>query len=182
MAVDINRSIEFDGRVLAEIDLGQCRELALGLIADGKEWHSHVLSPGCKLNPFQQSYAIIIEDDTDGTTYVAASDRFPEVDKELVKMLHGEDILDARKVETAGSGDPCNSTLLLLVRDLDKRHVAWHHHMHFPNCVFNPNPGNWSISVEFGESEVTDESYPEEPVDVLRELEVLYFRNLETRI
>lgn len=177
----MTRSIEFNGYHYTEVALERCRDIALGLDETGKNWHSHVLSPGCRLNPFPDLYAIVVEDNTDDVTYVASSDGFPEVDKELVKILHGDDILDADKIADDGSEGQESSTLLALVEDLDGRGVAWHHHMHFPDCVFNPRRGQWAISVEHGDGAVADESYAEEPVDVLRRIEVAYFSNLEAK-
>jgi hypothetical protein len=56
--------------------------------------------------------------------------------------------------------------------------MHWHHHMHFPTCAFNPHPGQWSISVE-SPDETFSEVFVEEPRDILREIEVIYFENLD---
>ena len=118
-------------------------------------------------------FDLVIEDDTDGKAYIAPSSGFPEVDKDLVKMLHGDDILS----EEAAGKAPIKSPLLDRLRDLDVRDVPWHHHMNFPACAFNPTKGKWAITVESAEG-TFHESYDDEPVDVLREVEVLYFRKL----
>ena len=158
------------------VALDTCLDLAAGIGRAGRKWHSHVLSPGCDHNPFVDQYALVIEDDGDGIAYVAPSQGFPEADKDLVKILHGDDILDAKAVAPGGSG--AGSALLRRVRDLDARRVAWHHHMHFPGCVLSAHRGKWAISIESGEGSFS-EAYADEPIDVLRELEVLYFANLE---
>ena len=101
------------------------------------------------------------------------------MDKQFVKMLHGDDILDAGKVHGNGAGPAVESALLDEVVALDAQKTPWHHHMNFPDCVFNPEKGRWAISVESGSDGFSHESYDEEPVDVLREMEVRYFRNLE---
>jgi hypothetical protein len=89
-----------DGRSIAfrRIPLGNCLALGERLRDAGGRWHSHVLSPDCKHNPFAGRYAVVIEDDEAAIPYIAeAAAEFPEVDMLLVRMLHGVDILDATK-------------------------------------------------------------------------------------
>jgi hypothetical protein len=160
--------------------LDACRVQAEALIGAGRKWHSHVFSPGCVQNPFDGVYAIVVEDDSSMTPYIAKGTyEFPDVDKELVKLLHGNDILDAAKA-TGGSEVAKTSLLLAHIMRLQEGEIAWHHHMHFPACAFNPMPGRWSISVE-GEGSFFAESFDSEPVDILREVEVIYFGNLERK-
>lgn len=162
------------------IALEHCLPLVEGFVAAGTAWHSHVLSPGCAFNPYEGRYAIVVEDDGAHVAYIAPSDGFPEVDKQFVKMLHGDDILDA---DAAAAGDPAEtaaSALLARLRAIDGRGVHWHHHMNFPACALNPHRGRWAITVESDEGTFS-ESYDDEPKAVLREIEVLYFRNLAAR-
>lgn len=158
-----------------EIKLDACESLVSGLVGEHKPWHSHVLSPGCAFNPFDGRYAIVVEDDRDHVAYIAASDGFPDVDKLFVKILHGDDILD----ETVVDRDVLlrGSDLLRRVDEIDGRRVKWHHHMNFPACQLNPHRGTWAITIESDEGTFS-ETYKDEPKDVLREIEVLYFRNL----
>ena len=160
------------------IPLESCLQFALSLSEAGKHWHSHVLSPGCVHNPYDDQYAIVIEDDTEACAYIAPSDQFPEVDKELVKILHGNDILDFSKTSANGGAEDIPSAMLDRLRLIDGNGVVWHHHMNFPACVFNPQPGKWSITIESEEGEFS-ESFADEPIAILREVEVLYFRNLD---
>jgi hypothetical protein len=173
----LNKQIEHGGTTYEIIELETCMPRALQFQEQNKHWHSHVLSPGCAHNPYPEKYAIILEDDTLGKVFIALSDEFPEVDKELVKMLHGDDILSAE----ARSPTPLTSPFLERLRDIDEREVPWHHHMNFPTCAFNPVKGKWAITVESDEG-VFHDSFDDEPVDVLREVEVLYFRNLDKKI
>jgi hypothetical protein len=165
------------GVVYRRIAFGDCLALGESLRDAGKNWHSHVLSPACLHNPFGAHYAIVVEDDTEGIAYIAAgATEFPEVDKQLVKMLHGDDILDPAK--TTGGAEAAKSSLLLAhIMALQSKGLHWHHHMHFPSCAFNPHPGKWSISVE-ADVYLFSESFAEEPVNILREVEVIYFGNL----
>lgn len=166
--------------VYKRVMLDACYDLAMGLKDAGKKWHSHVLSPRCAHNPYKESYAIVIEDDSDGVAYIAQSNGFPEVDKDLVKILHGDDILDASKATAGKDGVSIQSEMLKRLMEIDARGVAWHHHMNFPDCVFNPHKGKWAITVE-SDAGTFSEAYDDEPVDVLREVEVIYFRNLEQK-
>ena len=162
------------GITYQQIAQSDCLSLAQNLAKDGKHWHSHVLSPGCLHNPFK-GYALVIEDDTAAIPYISdCGNAFPEVDKDLVKMLHGADILDSS--QRAGLVPP--SQVLNHLAVLQEQMTPWHHHMHFPGCAFNPHPGKWSISVESPDLLVA-EAFGAEPIDVLREVEVLYFANLD---
>ena len=126
-------------------------------------------------NPYP-GYALVIEDDAANTPYIADSGaNFPEVDKDLVRMLHGADILDA---DTAAASEMPPLRLLDHLMALQSAQIPWHHHMHFPSCAFNPHPGKWSISIESPDILFAG-AFGTEPVDVLREVEVLYFGNLD---
>lgn len=169
-------TLTFRGIRYTQIDLDDCLPLAKRLQEDGKHWHFHVVSPVCLHNPFAGEYALVLEDDDTATPYIAkAGKTFPEVDKVLVRMLHGDTILERsanKRIEDAGS-----SRILSHIEDLQVRGEPWHHHMHFPSCVFNPLPGQWSISVESLRMLMV-EAFECEPVDVLREVELMYFENL----
>ncbi|GLK73019.1 hypothetical protein KHC23_06210 [Ancylobacter dichloromethanicus] len=162
------------------IALERCLPLVEGLVAAGRKWHSHVLSPGCAFNPYDRRYAIVVEDDAGHIAYIAPSDGFPEVDKTFVKMLHGDDILDEHAARAADPAEAAGSALLARLRGIDAQGVHWHHHMNFPACALNPHRGRWAITVE-SENGTFSESYDAEPKAVLREIEVLYFRNLAAR-
>lgn len=170
--------LSFRGITYRQIALADCLDLGRALQAAGGAWHSHVLSPGCSHNPFDGHYAIVIEDDATGTPHIAeGGTAFPEVDKQLVKMLHGDDILDAAKA-VGGAEVAKSSRLLAHVMTLQEAGLPWHHHMHFPGCAFNPHPGRWAISVESPDCQFA-EAFAAEPVAILREVEVIYFGNLD---
>jgi hypothetical protein len=174
----VARTITHRGVTYGLVALGNCLRLAQGIERAGKGWHHHVLSPGCLHNPYAASYALVIEDDTEGVAYIAPSEGFPDVDKDLVRLLHGEDILDATKVRA--NADIMETALLRLVSELDAKGTAWHHHMHFPSCVLSPHKGKWSIAIE-SDGHAVYETYAHEPVEILRAVEVSYFRNLERK-
>jgi len=152
------------------VALESCLELAMGIQRAGRKWHPHVLSPDCVHNPYAGAYAIVVEDDTDGVAYIAPSDNFPDVDKDLVKILHGDDILDPSKVAAEPGGSVIETVLLRVVAELNGKGADWHHHMHFPTCILSPHKGKWSIVIESANLTVS-ESYNNEPVDILRAIE-----------
>ncbi len=171
-------TIVYGGIDYTEITLASCAELAERLQAAGTPWHSHALIPGCAYNPYAR-YAVVIEDDKNKRAFVAASEQFPEVDKTLVRMLHGDDIL-AEQRTAASTGKHVGSQVLDRLLDIERRRARWHHHMCFPDCSFNQDPGTWLILVESEEGSFS-ESWPEEPVDVLREIEVKFFQRAAER-
>jgi hypothetical protein len=172
------RSVTHGGTRYVVVPVESCVDRAVSIRSAGKIWHTHVLSPGCRYNPFAGDYAVVIEDDHERTAYIASSTEFPEVDRELVVMLHGDDILDGQKTEAVTGVKSPSSTLLPRLRQLDMAGVEWHHHMNFPGCALSPDPSGWVISVESAGGDFS-EVFPGEPVDVLREVEVLYFANLD---
>lgn len=170
--------IDYRGLSFTVIPMDACVPTGERLAAAGKHWHSHVLSPGCVHNPFDGHYAVVVEDDAENITYIAeGTEAFPEADKVLVKMLHGDDILDPAAAK-GGSEAAKDSLLLAHILRLQEKGLRWHHHMHFPGCAFNPHPGKWSIGVE-SPGAFYAEAFDDEPVDTLREVEVIYFGNLE---
>lgn len=159
------------------VPLDSVLDTATSLQRAGRRWHSHVLMPGCIHNPYTGRFAVVVEDDG-GRAHISESDEFPDVDRALVTMLHGDTILRPGHLSAVQSEVVAASTILERVADIDRRHTRWHHHMHFPRCALSPMPDHWTIAVE---SETGDfvEAFDAEPVDVLRELEVLFFARLE---
>ena len=164
-----------------EIPLENCLSLGTRLIQKGYKVHFHVLSPDCKFNPDPNQYAFLIENNTEDITYLAFSESFPEVDKDLTKLQFGDSILDEASSRLDEPGFAEHSIVLRRIIDLQKEGRKWHHHMHFPECVLNPQKGRWTISVEESgtQEKLNVEAYEERPTDILREIEILYFKNLE---
>jgi hypothetical protein len=154
------------------IPMDQCIGLAESLQSQSRPWHSHAIWPGCLESPYP-NFAVVIEDPVSGRSFISPSESFPEVDKVLVRMLHGDAILNPVR-EKGASDAPVESKVLDVVRAAVARGADWHHHMCFPDCVFNPEPGKWTISVE-SEDQTSSESWDQEPFDVLWELEILCF-------
>jgi hypothetical protein len=87
-------------------------------------------------------------------------------------MLHGDDILDEAKSRLGGADVSIDSELLARVVELNDRGVPWHHHMNFPDCVFNRRKGKWAITVESGTGDIAYETYDHEPKEILRDRKI----------
>ena len=98
-----------------------------------------------------------------------------ELGQKLVKMIHGDKIL--RKEENAISSENEQIKMILgKAKELSERGICWHHHMFFPTCIFNEHSGKWNVVFEDQETrENVEILYDDEPVDDLREIEVLYY-------
>ncbi len=160
---------------MKEISVDQVREEAKRLQQEGAGWHFHVLYPGCIFNTQTQIYAFVLEDRTSDTTYVTYSKNgFVELSRELLKLHYGDNILE-RQV-SKDNRTTQSSVLLDTCEIFKKNHTPWHHHMLFPDCVFNRYQGKWSIVLENDEEHsVLQEQYEEEPLDILQKLEISYF-------
>ena len=172
------KTLKHNGITYTEIESDSCVAFGTSLHEAGKKWHIHVLPPACPYNPYAKFYAMVIEDDSEGRAYISPSEAFPEADRVLVQLLHGEDVLQSASHDEHCEHALVSSPLLDRVRRLSNEGTHWHHHMHFPECVINPHPGQWTLSIDT-ENEQFTEIYADEPFDVLRELEVIHFAELD---
>jgi hypothetical protein len=159
-----------------DMTLDEIREMVRTWCEGGARWHFHALAPGCAFSAQRDRHALVLENRTDCQTYVVYSDEaFAEISQELVKMLHGESILDKEQARAASS----NATferILQHAQELRQRGIAWHHHMLFPDCILNRHRGKWNIVFEGDEDEeIVEMLYDEEPTADLRKIEVAYF-------
>ncbi len=100
-----------------------------------------------------------------------------ELGKQLVQLLHKEDIVQAAPFATAGKIQPCAMNIINRAKELCTKGDLWHHHMLFPDCIFNKHQGKWTIMFEDLENKKIMESISdEEPRSVLREIEILFYK------
>lgn len=168
---------------MKEIPVQRARELAAGWADSGRSWHFHALTPGCVLNERKDQYALVLENRTDDETWIVHSDdEHVQLSQDLVKMLHGDAILDKERA----AASPEHAELAWVLRrlaTLNDAGVAWHHHMLFPDCIFNHHPGHWTLAIEIEEepaAKTLELVYDQEPVDDLRQVEVLYFSQVDS--
>jgi hypothetical protein len=94
--------------------------------------------------------------------------------KELVKLIYGEAILE----EKASDKPPGENLKIMLekAKKFNEAGIIWHHHLLFPNCIFNRHPGKWVIFFEDPEENKVIESITDEdPIEDLRKIEILYY-------
>jgi hypothetical protein len=144
--------------------------------ASGKQWHFHILSPSCCFNQRIGLYALVVEIPLERESHIAyCADRPAEQGKRLVALLHGAKILQGAGAATQATNE-ITSSIIARARDLNSHGVAWHHHMLFPDCALNPSPGKWTLLFEDPETgEKLSATYDSEPLNDLREVEVLFY-------
>jgi hypothetical protein len=164
---------------MQEITISQAREKTRVWQEQGKMWHFHVLFPDCIFNTQSKQYAMVLEDRTSGETFVIYSDNgFAKISQEFLKLHYGDDILKTR-AGGVSQERPAN-TLLAQCEIFKQNKVLWHHHMLFPDCIFNDHPGKWNIVMEgSGEARVFNALYDEEPLDDFQEIEIEYFKEID---
>ncbi len=149
--------------------MAKARELQ----AQGKDWHFHMLIPGCGFNKKRDRHAFVLEDETDGVAYVNYSGHWQkEQGKELVSMLHGKKIVAESTEQIA---DETINKILARAKELNEQGVHWHHHMLFPNCLYSKHPGKWVIIFEDPDGGTLESVSDDEPKESLRQIEVLYY-------
>jgi len=150
------------------------RQKARELSRANRKWHFHIFTPDCKLNE-KKEFAFIVEDASEGETYVHYSSvKLVDLGRELVQLLHGKDVL--KKDAEASVSSPTIGIIVDRAKDLNDSGKAWHHHMLFPDCDFNPHEGAWTLLFEDPVSvEVLESVTDEEPKKDLKEIESLFY-------
>ena len=174
---------------MIEVSVDRLLELGDELAASGERWHNHVLSTDCRLNDRPQC-ALVVEASDRGEVYVVYSDEpMMEVGRRLATLVHGVDPLASRHRPADRSTNPstdedleleiCSLNVIAMMRraaELSAHDRHWHHHIVFPECVFNPHPGSWTILFEDPQTGETLESVSaERPADDIRVTETLFF-------
>ncbi len=138
-------------------------------------WHFHILTPGCMLNN-QNSYTFILECPDNREKFVYYSDRKEiALDKKLVGLLHGNDVLDKSTVSEAYKPSLVIKNIVDRAKELNRKGIEWHHHMLFPSCNFNKKSPKWVLMLEDRELDKVFESVTdEEPVNDLKQIEHLF--------
>lgn len=148
---------------------------------DGKSWHFHILTPECLLNQTKK-YVLLIENTTDNQNEQMLSDvPYMDIGEELVKLLHGDKILNSESGTIQEPPSKPISEMLEKAKELSTKHLFWHHHMLFPECRFNSHQGKWVILFEDPEQNKVIESITEEePLSDLQYLEHVFYQQRET--
>ena len=156
-----------------EIDIEEIKQKAQGFAREGKSWHFHILTPECQLNDSGR-FAFVLENATDHQVFVTYSDiPYLDVGKQLVQLLH-QDVLVKKNKPAKPS--PAAAKIIKRAKDLTSQGKLWHHHMLFPDCIFN-NSGKWMVIFEDLENKKTLKALSDqEPFSDLKEIETLYYQ------
>lgn len=157
-------------------ELSQDQLLAFGneLAVSGEKWHPHVLSPDCQLND-RDLGGLILEASDRGEIFAAYSkEPMMETARSLAALAHGDDALLA---EAGGEPDsPKVAEMIRRAKTLSGRGRHWHHHVLFPECIFNEHPGEWTIVFEDPDTgEMLESVTPDHPSKDIQVLETLFF-------
>lgn len=147
-------------------------------VKDGKHWHFHILTQGCQLNE-HPGFSLIIEIPSENRQRVFYSDNRPmAAGKELIQLLHGNDVVQGNgEPAHDGSLSPNAEIIIARARQLSENGKFWHHHVLFPDCVFNKDKGRWTILFEDQEKGGTLKSVSDdEPKAELKQIETLFYQ------
>lgn len=142
----------------------EIKKLAEQYSTAGNKWHFHILTPQCQLNK-ENKYALILENALNNTTHVCYSEEpYMSIGKELVRLLHGKDVIKNQQEKKKQPPSSGVEKLLIRAKQLNEQGKFWHHHMLFPYCRFNNNKNKWAIIFEEKEnSEVIESVTDSEP-------------------
>lgn len=150
-------------------------EYAKRLSKNKKPWHFHILSSTCILNEQKRGFKLMLEDEEAKEIFFVNCEKKPnEEGKELLQLLYGKDILEETK--KAIEKNETSEEILRRVKDYTKEKIEWHHHMLFPQCIFNKRKGMWCILFEDPKNGECLQSYSEvEPREYLKNIESYFF-------
>ena len=166
---------------MKKVKLVQILKTAKKLAKNGKKWHFHILMPGCKFNK-DKRFALILENTSDNEQLVHFSLKKPSKSgQKLVEMLHGKGITKGtKKSDESLNGSRLSVKVKLMVKkatELNLKGFTWHHHVLFPDCMFNQDSRYWSLVFENTlDNEVIEERFKEEPKVALSLIEPLFYK------
>lgn len=146
------------------------------LNAKHSPWHFHLLTPVCLINNAVE-YALILEDSSAHETFVCYSARpFANVGKQLVTLLHGRQVVDQVKPAAKTKPSPAVEKIIERAKAITGQKILWHHHLFFPDCIYNPHPGKWTLTLEDPQNKYVLESVTNtEPQADLQLIEPLFY-------
>lgn len=164
---------------MKQVSLENIQQAAKKLANTDKDWHFHILTPECQLND-QPKYALILENTSENQFLVHYSDEpAMDVGQQLVKLLHGDDVVGDTGVEESQSTPSSDKvkTILDKAEKMNQTGQFWHHHMLFPECKFNRHQGRWTIIFEDQDTgEVLESVSEDEPKSDLKLIKSLFYQ------
>lgn len=149
------------------------------LVKEGKKWHFHILAPGCVFNK-NKIFALILEDTEKKTQMVHFSFKRPsKTGQMLVELLHGKGISKAEKKLWKVKSDLVSPKVMKMIeraKELNLKGFSWHHHLLFPECIFNEDSRYWTLIFEDPiNGEVIKDKSKSEPKKALKKIEPLFY-------
>ena len=143
-----------------------------------RKWHFHILTPGCTFNK-DKRFVLILENASDKEQFVHFSLKKPaKTGQKLVEMLHGVNTKtpSARSTRSGLKLSPKVNQMVERAIELNNKGFAWHHHLLFPDCIFNKDSRYWTLVFEDPlNGKVIEEMSNEKPKEVLKKLEPLFY-------
>lgn len=161
---------------MIELTVEEARKKAKELQHSGHNWHFHVLFPGCVFNENDQVFSLVMEDRMADVTYVVYSEEgLTWFGNEMMSNYFSQIYPDPEEMESRPKIE--GNEILDQCRKLQHEGVAWHHHMLYPDCIFNQHKGKWNLVFESVEAGLNlNQTSEEEPLEILQELEFAYFK------
>ena len=153
---------------------------ARGLDKEGKRWHFHILTPGCVFNK-DKRFALILENTSEKEQFIHFYLKKPsKTGQKLVEMLHGMGISKKGKIsDVTLKNTKLSAKVELMVKraiELNLKGFSWHHHVLFPDCMFNKDSRYWTLVFENPlDNEAIEERFKEEPIEALSQIEPLNY-------
>jgi len=131
-----------------QITLKEIEEKALKYKTGNKNWHFHILTPGCIMNQSNE-YVLVLENSTDDESFVYYSeDPITETTEKLVKLSQAS--RHPEKGEGTFENKPSTGIkpIIKKAKELSDQGKPWHYHLLSPDCIFNQDKPNWTIIFE----------------------------------
>ncbi len=159
-----------------ELPVEAIEPLARQLADTQKNWHFHILTKDCALNR-SNSYELIIENAGSEEVFLLRCNEKPmALGQKLAKLLHGEDIVGASETDKKAECSPDALNIISTAKELTATGIFWHHHMLFPDCIFNMHRGHWTLVLEDPESkDLLEYVSTHEPTTELKIIETLFY-------
>ncbi|MGD8744531.1 MAG: hypothetical protein PVJ52_02980 [Candidatus Woesebacteria bacterium] len=107
-----------------EVSVNKIRSLANRFNKEGNKWHFHILTPECQLND-RDDYALVLESAVNNKSYVCYSKKpYMNIGEELVKLLHGDDVIKDKKDGTSVPSSKVEK-LLKRAKELNEKGHFW---------------------------------------------------------
>src|SRR5690348_4270725 len=134
-------------QTMQSASLADIEAAALDQSNKGLKWHFHMLSADCTLNEKDQCSFIL---ERSGKPVLVHYFNTMEMGlrNKLLPLLHGNDVMEARSTEKDYRPSKVIQEIVARAKALNDRRIAWHHHVLFPDCIFNRRSPKWVLMLE----------------------------------